>query len=732
MEERRYVTEFMGEELLQWKEGDKVVISTPTGSGKTTYVIQKLLKHAVSLKKHVVYYCNRKVLHDQFSMEAKKKIQETFLASEDLVKEAEDYLHILTYQSSELSRNYPTVAVKIEDSEERVSLSPTEILYYVFDEAHYFVSDALINHGTNFWYDQRLNYGISVFLTATPKPLFCFLEQTRLMSADKHEKILDAFKKRDEYKSRIEEIISTLTDMLQRNCKEEHLTLRMPEDDSLIINMKRGLEDPLAEWFELLKRIEEGEHRDIHLYQIAPSYDYVKPIYFWSYTELLEEMRDRADEKWLIFVDREDDGKTLERYLRENRIAANFLSRRSIECDEAAGAEYISIVMDEKFWCDVLIATSVLDCGINIKDDSVKNVVIASDNETTFLQMLGRKRRSQDEFVRLYIKVLEYKTIHHRYWQGIQAIRFLVEFSQKNRSMVLRVGKGTSWSDGDTHGSVLSAGSLDKLIDAFWNRSNKTLVKRAAPMTQSDYYGHILDKREEAVNNELFLREFAYSRSAFLHIVEKLYNYTKAFDSYRSQNGNFKKLCEYLLKCLYQTEYCHDVSAVENHFLFFPAIWSEQLSFLAELERDGDTPNEIDLRSDTERDSLFYLKYQLKWIGKEYDEHNWIRYEQRRGALTGYLESMVGSEKLLRQDDKRMEQEMFSRQCVELICNLPVIPRVLRKDASRYRGEQGKYLGKNRLNKYFVELGLPYRIDSVQKKYEGVSRKKTCWIIVRI
>lgn len=66
MENRQYVTDLIGDEYLKWKTGDKVLISTPTGSGKSTFVIASLLKTAVENEKHIVYYCNRKVLNDQW------------------------------------------------------------------------------------------------------------------------------------------------------------------------------------------------------------------------------------------------------------------------------------------------------------------------------------------------------------------------------------------------------------------------------------------------------------------------------------------------------------------------------------------------------------------------------------------------------------------------------------------------------------------------------------------
>lgn len=51
MDKKVYVTDYVGDEYLQWKDGDTVIISTPTGSGKTTFVISELLQYAVRQKK---------------------------------------------------------------------------------------------------------------------------------------------------------------------------------------------------------------------------------------------------------------------------------------------------------------------------------------------------------------------------------------------------------------------------------------------------------------------------------------------------------------------------------------------------------------------------------------------------------------------------------------------------------------------------------------------------------
>lgn len=59
----------------------------------------------------------------------------------------------------------------------------------------------------------------------------------------------------------------------------------------------------------------------------------------------------------------------------------------------------------------VLIATKVLDNGVDIIDDDLCAVVIDHVDKTTFLQMLGRKCVKEGERITLYIKQTNLKTI---------------------------------------------------------------------------------------------------------------------------------------------------------------------------------------------------------------------------------------------------------------------------------------------------------------------------------
>lgn len=74
---KQHVTDIIGDDYLNWKLRDKIVISTPTGSGKTTFILKKLLRNAAAQNKHLVYFCNRRILNFEFQEIAKGLIYES-------------------------------------------------------------------------------------------------------------------------------------------------------------------------------------------------------------------------------------------------------------------------------------------------------------------------------------------------------------------------------------------------------------------------------------------------------------------------------------------------------------------------------------------------------------------------------------------------------------------------------------------------------------------------------
>lgn len=730
MDKKVYVTDFVGDEYLQWKDGDAVIISTPTGSGKTTFVISKLLQYAVEQKKHIIYYCNRRVLHEQITVRSKVDIERFFGNVVEIKDVAAEYLHILTYQSSELKGNYPSVSIKDEDTEKTVAYEPDDILFYIFDEAHYFVNDASINSGTNFWYEKKFGHGISIFLTATPKPLIAFLAGMKYLRWESNAQLHKAYKTRKKLQNRAKDMAATVSDVFAWDCRKR-ISVKMPSSKALADAAIRHCNNPLQNWFDILDQAYQDADQTYRTYHFGTDYSYIDPLYFTELEELLPVIISSGDEKWLIFVDDEEVGLQLATRLKyAEHIATAFISSSRVKHAGLARDMYEEIVASRSFPVKVLITTPALDCGIDLIDKQLKHVVIVSDNEASFLQMLGRKRVEPGERVRLYIKVFKYQTIHNRYTQCTKELQFLLALSLKNEIALIRSGRSTAYRDGNTYGSALSAAELNRLVDDFVRNPKPALVKRVAKDIVPDCNRHVKTKEvNHIMNYDMYLSEYDYSNTAFLNLVYRMHDYHKAMLTYRSENELFVKLCEFVYICLTRIPEGLSDRDLKNVILFDSSLAWGRASYFPFMEESKPSVTQVDFRENVRRDDKFFLRHQLRWIGKEYDINCWLGYEGRWTALICYLDSVEESEKWLREDDTWHEQRDFARRCMDLMLDLPEVPTVLLNDRSRYVTNPETYPALNKLNKCFKWLGLPYKLESKQRRYEN--DRKMCWKLVK-
>ena len=731
MPQGKFVESIIGDEYMEWVEGDKIVISTPTGSGKTTFVISKLLRYAVEQGKHIIYYCNRKVLNEQFLIRSEEDIKRFFKSDVEISDAAARHLHILTYQSSELKGNYPDVTIKDGLTGKEAVYKANDILYYIFDEAHYFVNDAAINSGTNFWYEKRFEYGISVFLTATPKPLMALFAGWNQLSVYSNEKLNGEYKQRDRLKERVKDVIPVITKNLKLECGNNQVSIKLPSDGAIWNAVIRHYVNPLQTWFEALEKMYLEDNTQCRIYTYEPDYSYVEPIYFMDFEDLIPEIRKDKDnaEKWLIFIDDEEEGSNLATRINHGEdISAVFVSSNTVKRKGLARLTYDYIVAEKTFPVKILIATSVLDCGIDIISTDkkpVNNIVIACDNETSFLQMLGRRRAKPNDRVRLFIKAFDYQKINNRHTQCTRELRFLLKLSLKNETKLIRSGKSTGYRDGNTYGSALSAYDLDGLVDEFLKMKKPALVKRKEKDIVADCNGYVKEKQiQQMMNYEAHLLEYEYSKTAFLNLVCRMHDYRCAMRNYRSENKSFIDLCAYVYNCLVLTRGM-TTDNLKSALEFAPELQNARLHYFPFLIEDNPGMAKFDCSSHMERDREFYLRHQLSWIGKEYDMNCWLGFEEKIAKLTSYLDLLVASDRWLREDETWHEQAEFSINCMYLLLDLPVVPYTLLKDWSRYRKNPEKYPGKDKLEKCFKVLSLPYTIISEQRRYEG--KRKTCW-----
>lgn len=105
------------------------------------------------------------------------------------------------------------------------------------------------------------------------------------------------------------------------------------------------------------------------------------------------------NDKWLIFVDKKSSGLKLRTALIEKGISAAYIDS-TVKNPQSAWKKLIN---EEKLETSVLCATPVIECGVNVADDSVHHVAILCTERTTFIQLLGRKRRVEGETVDLWV-----------------------------------------------------------------------------------------------------------------------------------------------------------------------------------------------------------------------------------------------------------------------------------------------------------------------------------------
>ena len=654
---RIFISEAIGDEYKNWKPGDSVLITSQTGSGKSSFVLHTLLPRAIAAGKHIVYICNRKILQEQFTVQSSSYLKEFFGVCDNISDESLPFIHIVSYQYCESAKQFPDFKItpklpKMSRKEKiikemqgnlpkAIQLNNQDIMYYIFDEAHYFIADANFNAQTNYWYGKGSQYSnekfqnsIYVFLTATPEPLACFLACRKNSNWIFPASIITALEQRSN---------------LRKSLSEPKTIKSIPGKSGFDIDLPsmRSINDrcreiqPFEEPIEQLKLfIEHGRKSTPNqfVYTLPSDYSYLTVFYFSYYTQLISTILN-SKEKWLIFVDTEKVGIDLAGRLNQENITTVFLSAKTKTAKQSIEySEFRRIVNDQKFDCQVLIATAVLDCGVNIADPDVKNIVIGHSEKTTFLQMLGRKRIQSNETVTLYIKAFEAKTINTLRYNCEKKIQFMLYFSLINAVDYDRIKAPTAVDDGMMPHTLLTAERINQIVQSL--PYNSALIwspkPTAAPVIRQ--LGRI--HSDHSHNN---LSEYEYSHTALIGLLYSLSNYQEAVEEHR-----------------------------QSH------------------------------------DPAFYLKRQLSWIDQQYDEVQWIGYQESLNAINQYLSRH--SEIWM----NKFQQIEFTQDLLFLLEKHPVPISDIKCVCSNYKKNHKKLPGKKKINDILSRLGLSHTITSKQ------------------
>lgn len=333
------------------QKASRIFIESPTGTGKSSFVLDKLFPFAAEKNYNILYLANRSALNQQIrnAVARKLKVKEKIKKDEATFYLPESFccLTVINYQ-----------AISLDSTALETFLS--DYAYIVFDEAHFFVEDSLFNAKTGLL--------LKSVLDASPDAVWIFLSAT-----------LDGS----------EELLLAAADKIQpNNLIDANLNKLVLRDYRIVYKNN---------------------------YQSAV----YTPSFFRGIDDLMPVINRTVGEKWLIFVSSIQRGKALQqRIKKETGRKAVFLSS-----ENKAGKRWEMLSAEERYDEDVLIATKVLDNGVNIRDEDVRHIVIPFCDRTEFMQMLGRRRTHEGERVCLYVEV---PTI-----QKINTLRHGVETKRK-------------------------------------------------------------------------------------------------------------------------------------------------------------------------------------------------------------------------------------------------------------------------------------------------------------
>lgn len=188
---------------------------------------------------------------------------------------------------------------------------------------------------------------------------------------------------------------------------------------------------------DYMKRIING-HMKINTidYEIPLDFSFIKSLTFYNKDTTLDIFINdaiRTNEKGIFFIQSAE--KAYEFYLKYKDYCL-FNCSKDHKLYKYVNQEKINdMLQNEKFNELILITTTCLDTGVNIKDKELKHIVCDVFDIGTIIQCIGRKRLNKnDNYINVYIKSLSNKALggHKRkYTKKIEMARYLREHGEE-------------------------------------------------------------------------------------------------------------------------------------------------------------------------------------------------------------------------------------------------------------------------------------------------------------
>ena len=349
-------------EIIKWTSAVPVVISAPTGAGKTTWVCGDLTRTVALYGKKTLLLVNRTALTLQIARNLLEKIY--FDKAVKYYAAERDRLPKALVENKNSCYDFGSIIVmtlqKFADMETKSFLF-NNIGAVVVDEAHFFMADALFNAETGNAFDKIFSTfynSLKIFISATPQNILPAVAEKGMERVGT-------------YMHELSPIDAVRIDGVNA-CVARYQ-----------YHHKCYYQEAAVEYtFPVTKQN----------YTFVPLED--KGDFVSTIKPLIADLQNDKAGKTIIFINDKSAGEAVVKELEAKGITAVFVdsSTKNKDVMSPDWIEYEKIIGYEKFDVDVLVCTSVLDNGININDLNVKNIFVCADNETAFKQMVGRVR----------------------------------------------------------------------------------------------------------------------------------------------------------------------------------------------------------------------------------------------------------------------------------------------------------------------------------------------------
>ncbi len=184
-----------------------------------------------------------------------------------------------------------------------------------------------------------------------------------------------------------------------------------------------------------------------NIYTIPSDYSYIEKVYFYNKPETPEAILQNmpVGEKAIYFGDAKQSWQLSTKFDDVSFVCSPGNKRYYKTAMQTTIKE---IVEKSSFSSSILTTTKFLDNGVNIKDESIKTIIIDTLESICFLQSLGRKRvMNENDTIKLYVMNQDNSTVAFNLRSINKDISSLADFEKMSKEEFIKRYKKINFSD---------------------------------------------------------------------------------------------------------------------------------------------------------------------------------------------------------------------------------------------------------------------------------------------